>query len=66
MIGSVHLNVCRRWAADTSSGVGMPFGSEENATAILEALKAMAEANLVLDKDTRSLRELIAFTEKYV
>jgi hypothetical protein len=62
-VGTLLLWTSRRWATETSSGVGVPFGSEENAAAILEALKAMEEGGLIEKRNARVLRELVSFIE---
>jgi hypothetical protein len=63
-VGSLYLRIARQWASESSSGIGVPFGSIENSQAILEALKTMEGANLVLEKDMRALRETSAYIER--
>jgi hypothetical protein len=49
---------------ESTSGGGVPFGSMENADAVLEALRAVADTDLLMGRDKDALRDALEATQR--
>jgi hypothetical protein len=64
-VAALVVHACQRWFVESASGGGLPYGSVENATAALEALRAVADSELLATGGDRdALRDALEATER--
>ena len=64
IVAALIVHACQRWFVESASGGGVPFGSLENASTVLEALRAVADSDLCAGRDKDALRDALEATER--
>jgi hypothetical protein len=64
-VAALVVHTCQRWFVETAGGGGVPYGSVENASLALEALRAVQESELcAAGRDRDALRDALEATER--